>query len=235
MTARFTSILFAVLLAAGAALGAFFPGHDAGATTPATIHIYAGVDYGSAYLTCGWHLDCSASPVVKERGLDFIASSDPYGTSRAFFHGWGFNNTPSPTFIGYMLTGNDPAPGNSNCPATSVKIHNQSAVLKSGMYYMHSSAITSGSWYTLYGRDFSSGGYWNTRQVGNFAQTGSCPSVPHIMTWYASLDGTYNVLPRDPWYNCPLPAPVFPRTTGTYQQLPHDLSDWIYVTQYSNP
>jgi hypothetical protein len=31
--------------------------------------------------------------VVKERGLDFIASSDPYGTSRAFVHGWGFNIT----------------------------------------------------------------------------------------------------------------------------------------------
>ncbi|PFG74830.1 hypothetical protein A9A59_2074 [Tepidiforma thermophila] len=235
MNVRLPSFLFAILLAAGAAMGAFSPRPDAGATTAATIYIYAGVDYGNAYLTCGWHLDCSASPIAKERGLDFIATSDPYWTARAFFHGWGFNTTASPTFIGYMLIGNDPAPGNSNCPATSVKIHNQSAYPKSGMYYIHSSAINSGSWYTLYGRNFSSGGYWNTRHVGNFAQTGSCPSAPHIMTWYASLDGTYNVLPRDPWYNCPLAAPVFPCTTATYQQLPRDLSDWIYVTQYSNP
>lgn len=44
------------------------------ATATTKIHIYAGVDYGTAQLNCGWHDACGSNPVF-ERGLDFQSST----------------------------------------------------------------------------------------------------------------------------------------------------------------
>lgn len=230
MTPRFVALGLVLAAILGSLLGAVTPRKHADATTTATIHVYAGVDYGGAWLTCGWHVACEGD-IDPDRGLDFWSDTDTSGTSRAFFNGFGFTASSSSTAIGYMLVGDNDAPGNEECPATSVIVYSMevSESNKRGFYYMHSDPVTTG-WYTLYGK---TAGTWNSRHVGSFAEEAGCYSDPHIMTWYAGF-GTYDTTPRDPWYNCPLMSPYFECEDVTPYELPHDLGDWPYVTQYEN-
>lgn len=231
MNRKILVLAFVLALAVGGGAGFLAPRQPARASTTATVYVYDGVRWGNgAVATCGWHLDCSGT-ITAERGLDFISQADP--SQAPWFNAWGFYGSASTTQIGTVLIGNDQAPGNLGCPATSVVIRDNSGNRRAGYYYIHSDpGWLNGTPWPVFGKDLSVNGYWNSFQVGNFYSPSYCQSVPHVMTWYAGFNGIY-VVPRDPWYNCPLSNPYLPCAAATWQSMPNNLSDWIYAVQYN--
>ncbi|HKS90354.1 MAG TPA: hypothetical protein VJQ83_00390, partial [Tepidiformaceae bacterium] len=59
---RLGVLIAGLALAAGAGLGLVVPGTEASGPVTTSIYYYAGVDYGTSVLTCGWHSDCEGTP-----------------------------------------------------------------------------------------------------------------------------------------------------------------------------
>lgn len=221
---------------AGAAMGLFAPIHQARATTTVEVFLYAGVDYGKSYLNCGWHTGCTSGGGY-ERGLDFIHTDSSMEAPR--YNGWAFSPDSTLTIRGVLRIGNIPDPALSGCPTSSVTIRDTQGAERVRFSYMHAvPGSHNGVEYFLLARAFSSGGYFLSLAVGTYDSGGTnCyTSGPHIHTWFASLDGTYNVIPRDEYWKCGTPSVPFdfPCRPGA-SSLDHDLTDHIYYSAWSTP
>lgn len=134
---RLIAAILSASLATGAGLGLLVPSSRASGVTTA-IYYYAGVDYGTSQLTCGWHSACEGNPNY-ERGLDWISTQSPwYSTDAARFNAWGLSPDLSPTARAHAVIGNIRSPEQTNCPSTSVSIYDQNWILQVRVYDMHS-------------------------------------------------------------------------------------------------
>ncbi len=260
---RFNILLIAALtgaLALGSAapahsrLDASPPGEPAGAPHPdanatlqtrwaARVHVYAGTHYATSSYTCGWHAACRSRDTRPERGIDWISTAYP---DQAWFNVYAFD--PQVTFpvpIAMAWLGErqeDPA---SECEETvTVSLQDAWGNFQVRIFYVHSELLpgTNGTYFPVYARSLGAGGYWTARHVGNYYASNCFSTGPHIHTSYEGLrPGVINILPRDPYWNCPAPGTKPPGFTfychdpGRTITLGRDFQDWAYVAEWGYP
>ena len=193
---------------------------------------YAGVNYGSAYNSCGWHLGCVGNPNY-ERGLDWTSSMNP---TYVYFNSWGLSSDTFATRRATAYVGTTRPPEYSNCPVTSVKLRDaKTSQDRMTMFYVHSVPVQGLTSFGVYAKSLTYNGYWNSIRVGTYDGSGCTTTGAHSHTWFQTHDGTYNTLARDNYAACPTETGFFFHCFNTARSLPHDLSDWAYVSEWQQP